>query len=121
MQSLNNSCFQTSLFSHQSSPNQTACESLKKSTDDQKDPDRPCFTKKEVRDIIFERNELKTNLFLVQEELRYYQRWVHCTVCVCVCVMSCYSSEKKLHILLNRGQFKCRCIDCALDVDLWVM
>ncbi|XP_034405094.1 RILP-like protein 1 [Cyclopterus lumpus] len=52
----------------------TAPESKKKSTDDQKDPDRPCFTKKEVRDIIFERNELKTNLFLVQEELNYYQR-----------------------------------------------
>uniref|UniRef100_A0A8D3B6S4 Rab interacting lysosomal protein n=1 Tax=Scophthalmus maximus TaxID=52904 RepID=A0A8D3B6S4_SCOMX len=46
----------------------------KKSTGDQKDPDQPCFTKKEVRDIIFERNELKTNLFLVQEELSYYQR-----------------------------------------------
>ncbi|XP_077398277.1 RILP-like protein 1 isoform X2 [Festucalex cinctus] len=41
---------------------------------DHKDPDPPCFTKKEVRDIIFERNELKTNLFLVQEELNYYQR-----------------------------------------------
>ncbi|KAM6933003.1 RILP-like protein 1 [Xenentodon cancila] len=46
----------------------------KTSTADQKDPDKPCFTKKEVRDIIFERNELKTNLFLVQEELNYYQR-----------------------------------------------
>uniref|UniRef100_A0A8C6SMF1 Rab interacting lysosomal protein n=1 Tax=Neogobius melanostomus TaxID=47308 RepID=A0A8C6SMF1_9GOBI len=43
-------------------------------TGDQKDPDQPCFTKKEVRDIIFERNELKTNLFLLQEELNYYQR-----------------------------------------------
>ncbi|XP_070685982.1 RILP-like protein 1 isoform X2 [Pempheris klunzingeri] len=57
-----------------SSPSQTARESKKKSTVDQKDPDQPCFTKKEVRDIIFERNELKTNLFLVQEELSYYQR-----------------------------------------------
>lgn len=57
-----------------SCPNQTARESTKKSTPDQKDPDRPCFTKKEVRDILFERNELKTNLFLVQEELNYYQR-----------------------------------------------
>ncbi|KAA8594247.1 hypothetical protein FQN60_005081 [Etheostoma spectabile] len=56
------------------SPSQTACESKKKGTVDQKDPDQPCFTKKEVRDIIFERNELKTNLFLVQEELSYYQR-----------------------------------------------
>ncbi|XP_068566373.1 RILP-like protein 1 [Cebidichthys violaceus] len=56
------------------SSNQTARESKKKSSVDQKDPDQPCFTKKEVRDIIFERNELKTNLFLVQEELNYYQR-----------------------------------------------
>uniref|UniRef100_A0A3B4BW47 RILP-like protein 2 n=1 Tax=Pygocentrus nattereri TaxID=42514 RepID=A0A3B4BW47_PYGNA len=39
-----------------------------------KDPNRPCFTKQEVRDMLFERNELKTNLFLVQEELAYYQR-----------------------------------------------
>ncbi|KAM3616524.1 uncharacterized protein V6R79_019369 [Siganus canaliculatus] len=53
-----------------SSPSQTA----QKSKVDQKDPDQPCFTKKEVRDILFERNELKTNLFLVQEELNYYQR-----------------------------------------------
>lgn len=57
-----------------SSPSQKPIESIKKSTGDQKDPDQPCFTKKEVRDIIFERNELKTNLFLVQEELNYYQR-----------------------------------------------
>ncbi|KAI3354315.1 hypothetical protein L3Q82_018846 [Scortum barcoo] len=56
-----------------SSPSQRV-ESTKRSTTDQKDPDMPCFTKKEVRDIIFERNELKTNLFLVQEELSYYQR-----------------------------------------------
>uniref|UniRef100_UPI0037E78636 RILP-like protein 1 isoform X2 n=1 Tax=Semicossyphus pulcher TaxID=241346 RepID=UPI0037E78636 len=53
---------------------QTALKSTKKPTVDQKDPDQPCFTKKEVRDILFERNELKTNLFLVQEELNYYQR-----------------------------------------------
>lgn len=43
-------------------------------TGDKKDSDQPCFTKKEVRDIIVERNELKTNLFLLQEELSYYQR-----------------------------------------------
>ncbi|XP_061682662.1 RILP-like protein 1 isoform X2 [Syngnathoides biaculeatus] len=43
-------------------------------SDHHEDPDPLCFTKREVRDIIFERNELKTNLFLVQEELNYYQR-----------------------------------------------
>ncbi|XP_077423052.1 RILP-like protein 1 isoform X2 [Vanacampus margaritifer] len=53
----------------------TSQENIKKEPSaDHKDPDMPCFTKKEVRDIIFERNELKTNLFLVQEELNYYQR-----------------------------------------------
>lgn len=62
------------LLSHQSSPHPTAPASLNQSTEERKDPDQPCFTKKEVRDIIFERNELKTNLFLVQEELSYYQR-----------------------------------------------
>ncbi|MCI4386003.1 hypothetical protein PGIGA_G00057240 [Pangasianodon gigas] len=41
---------------------------------DLRDPNRPCFTKQEVRDILFERNELKANLFLVQEELTFYQR-----------------------------------------------
>ncbi|XP_056329603.1 RILP-like protein 1 [Danio aesculapii] len=41
---------------------------------DLKDPNRPCFTKQEVRDMLFERNELKANLFLVKEELAYYQR-----------------------------------------------
>lgn len=55
--------------------------SLNRSTEERKDPDQPCFTKKEVRDIIFERNELKTNLFLVQEELSYYQRSTFTTFC----------------------------------------
>ncbi|XP_054884802.1 rab-interacting lysosomal protein isoform X2 [Poeciliopsis prolifica] len=56
------------------SPSQTAKESAEKPTAEQNEFDQPCFTKKEVRDILFERNELKTNLFLVQEELNYYQR-----------------------------------------------
>ncbi|XP_029965159.1 RILP-like protein 1 [Salarias fasciatus] len=56
-----------------SSPSKTEQQSKEKPPD-QKDQDQPCFTKKEVRDILFERNELKTNLFLVQEELNYYQR-----------------------------------------------
>ncbi|XP_073673678.1 RILP-like protein 1 [Garra rufa] len=41
---------------------------------DLKDPNRPCFTKQEVRDMLFEKNELKANLFLLKEELAYYQR-----------------------------------------------
>ncbi|XP_013860646.1 RILP-like protein 1 [Austrofundulus limnaeus] len=57
-----------------SSPSKAAEESSREPTESQLDLDQPCFTKKEVRDILFERNELKTNLFLVQEELNYYQR-----------------------------------------------
>lgn len=60
--------------SSSSSPSQPYSESTTMLSGDQKDPDQPCFTKKEVRDIIVERNELKTNLFLLQEELSYYQR-----------------------------------------------
>ncbi|XP_043574445.1 RILP-like protein 1 isoform X3 [Chiloscyllium plagiosum] len=41
---------------------------------DVNDPNRPYFTKQEMRQILHERNELKANLFLVQEELAYYQR-----------------------------------------------
>ncbi|XP_048413003.1 RILP-like protein 1 isoform X2 [Stegostoma tigrinum] len=41
---------------------------------DVNDPERPYFTKQEMRQILHERNELKANLFLVQEELAYYQR-----------------------------------------------
>ncbi|XP_075445435.1 rab-interacting lysosomal protein isoform X2 [Ascaphus truei] len=34
----------------------------------------PCFTKEDLKQIVQERNELKTNLFLVNEELKYYHR-----------------------------------------------
>lgn len=84
---------------HSVSDPQRSPASPSQSAKGQKDPDQPCFTKKEVRDIIFERNELKTNLFLVQEELSYYQRWMiyshrfvsecshlRMTAGVCVCV-----------------------------------
>ncbi|KAL8198884.1 UNVERIFIED_CONTAM: hypothetical protein K2H54_028770 [Gekko kuhli] len=35
-----------------------------------------CFSKEELQQILQERNELKTSLFLVREELAYYQRSV---------------------------------------------
>uniref|UniRef100_A0A803XK65 Rab interacting lysosomal protein n=1 Tax=Meleagris gallopavo TaxID=9103 RepID=A0A803XK65_MELGA len=37
-------------------------------------PAQCCFSMEELQQILQERNELKTNLFLVQEELAYYQR-----------------------------------------------
>ncbi|XP_030041524.1 rab-interacting lysosomal protein isoform X2 [Microcaecilia unicolor] len=55
-------------------------ESAVLSQDEQKgiesgtDTNRPFFTMEEVKQILQERNELKTNLFLVQEELAYYHR-----------------------------------------------
>nr|XP_031362295.1 rab-interacting lysosomal protein isoform X2 [Lonchura striata domestica] len=42
--------------------------------DGDRSPAHCCFSKEELQQILQERNELKTNLFLVQEELAYYQR-----------------------------------------------
>ncbi|XP_013931130.1 PREDICTED: rab-interacting lysosomal protein-like [Thamnophis sirtalis] len=39
-------------------------------------PDQRSFSKEELEQILQERNELKTSLFLVEEELAYYQRSV---------------------------------------------
>lgn len=43
---------------------------------DPKDPNRPRFTLQELRDVLHERNELKAKVFLLQEELAYYKRYV---------------------------------------------
>lgn len=40
---------------------------------DFKDPNRPRFTLQELRDVLHERNELKSRVFLLQEELLYYK------------------------------------------------
>ncbi|XP_042735782.1 rab-interacting lysosomal protein-like isoform X2 [Lagopus leucura] len=42
--------------------------------DASRSPAQCCFSMEELQQILQERNELKTNLFLVQEELAYYQR-----------------------------------------------
>ncbi|XP_027432129.1 RILP-like protein 1 isoform X4 [Zalophus californianus] len=42
---------------------------------DLKDPNRPRFTLQELRDVLHERNELKSKVFLLQEELTYYKRF----------------------------------------------
>lgn len=39
-------------------------------------PDQRTFSKEELQQILQERNELKASLFLVEEELAYYQRSV---------------------------------------------
>lgn len=38
------------------------------------DPDRPRFTLQELRDVLQERNQLKSQLLLLQEELQCYKR-----------------------------------------------
>ncbi len=40
---------------------------------DMKDPNRPRFTLNELRDVLTERNELKTKLIEVEEELQHYK------------------------------------------------
>lgn len=40
------------------------------------DPNRPRFTLQELRDVLQERNKLKSQLLVVQEELQCYKRWV---------------------------------------------
>ncbi|XP_062340243.1 RILP-like protein 1 isoform X5 [Osmerus eperlanus] len=40
---------------------------------DTKDPNRPRFTLQELRDVLHERNELKSKVFMLQEEIAYYK------------------------------------------------
>ncbi|KFV50691.1 RILP-like 1, partial [Gavia stellata] len=55
-------------------PNNDDCLSeSEKMAMDLKDPNRPRFTLQELRDVLHERNELKSKVFLLQEELLYYK------------------------------------------------
>ncbi|KAJ7408864.1 RILP-like protein 1 [Pitangus sulphuratus] len=57
-------------------PNNDECLSeSEKMALDLKDPNRPRFTLQELRDVLHERNELKSRVFLLQEELLYYKRF----------------------------------------------
>ncbi|NXN31879.1 RIPL2 protein, partial [Nycticryphes semicollaris] len=40
------------------------------------DPNRPRFTLQELRDVLQERNQLKAQLLVVQEELQCYKRYI---------------------------------------------
>lgn len=42
---------------------------------DLKDPNRPRFTMEELKEVLQERNQLKTQLLLTQEELQLYKRY----------------------------------------------
>ncbi|XP_074493995.1 RILP-like protein 1 isoform X2 [Sebastes fasciatus] len=45
----------------------------------EQEPDKPRFTLQELRDVLQEKNELKAQVFVLQEELAYYKRYVFFT------------------------------------------
>lgn len=56
----------------------TGAQFLRGSTDTEPEeetdcPDKPRFTLQELRDVLLERNELKAQVFMLQEELAYYK------------------------------------------------
>lgn len=60
----------------QTEPGEECVSEAEKVAMDLKDPNRPRFTLQELRDVLHERNELKSKVFLLQEELAYYKRCV---------------------------------------------
>lgn len=44
----------------------------------EEESDKPRFTLQELRDVLQERNELKAQNFVLQEELAYYRRYSWC-------------------------------------------
>ncbi|XP_034025251.1 RILP-like protein 1 [Thalassophryne amazonica] len=97
---------------------QTPQEATKQPNAEQKDADQPCFTKKEVRDIIFERNELKTNLFLVQEELSYYQRQiVNEEMCSGFLLQAVKSAIKKRKTIIKAKMLGIPVNECSSDEE----
>lgn len=42
----------------------------------EQESETPRFTLQELRDVLQERNELKAQVFLLQEELAYLNRWI---------------------------------------------
>ncbi|XP_009575835.1 PREDICTED: rab-interacting lysosomal protein, partial [Fulmarus glacialis] len=67
-------CLLTLFLSRQEGALSPAEEPQPQDADAGRSPAYCCFSKEELQQILQERNELKTNLFLVQEELAYYQR-----------------------------------------------
>lgn len=46
------------------------------------DPNRPRFTMQELKEVLQERNQLKAQLMVAQEELQLYKRWdLNCGYC----------------------------------------
>lgn len=45
--------------------------------EEEEESGKPRFTLQELRDVLHERNELKAQVFVLQEELTYYKRYVY--------------------------------------------
>lgn len=59
----------------------TPKEETEEETDSlEEESDKARFTLQELRDVLQERNELKAQVFMMQEELAYYKR-----LCFCFC------------------------------------
>nr|KAF6275283.1 Rab interacting lysosomal protein like 1 [Pipistrellus kuhlii] len=57
----------------QAEPAEESVSEAEQAAMDPQDPNRPRFTLQELRDVLHERNELKSKVFLLQEELAYYK------------------------------------------------
>lgn len=55
---------------------QTDTEQQEETDSLEQESDQPRFTLQELRDVLQERNELKAQVFVLQEELAYYKRSV---------------------------------------------
>lgn len=49
----------------------------KDNLEEEEESGKPRFTLQELRDVLHERNELKAQVFVLQEELTYYKRYVY--------------------------------------------
>ena len=56
---------------------------------DRAENDAPRFTLQELRDVLQERNELKAQVFVLQEELAYYKRLHHSEMLLCESLVCC--------------------------------
>lgn len=54
-----------------------------KEESDSLETDTPRFTLQELRDVLQEKNQLKAQVFILQEELAYYKRYVSLIKMIC--------------------------------------
>uniref|UniRef100_A0A668VQ79 RILP-like protein 2 n=1 Tax=Oreochromis aureus TaxID=47969 RepID=A0A668VQ79_OREAU len=55
------------------------------------DPNRPRFTMQELKEVLQERNQLKAQLMVAQEELQLYKSWKHSSILIYVYMTASHS------------------------------